>query len=63
MSSLAFADVLESAREAGTSRFSAANIANALDLQHQDLAILAGVHATRCALTLNLPSSRPPCVT
>jgi hypothetical protein len=44
MSSLAFADVLESAREAGTSRFSAANIARALDLQYQDLATLAGVH-------------------
>lgn len=44
MPSSAFADVLESAREAGTSRFSAANIADALDIQFQDLATLAGVH-------------------
>jgi hypothetical protein len=44
MSSTAFAEVLESAREAGTSRFSATRIANALDLQYQELATLAGVH-------------------
>ncbi|GHU04811.1 hypothetical protein FACS1894158_05900 [Betaproteobacteria bacterium] len=44
MSSTAFADVLESVREAGTSRFSAAHIANALNLQYQELATLAGVH-------------------
>ena len=44
MSSIAFSAVLESAREAGTSRFSATNIADALDMQYQDLATLAGVH-------------------
>ena len=44
MASTAFAAVLESAREAGTSRFSAQNIADALGLQYQDLATLAGVH-------------------
>lgn len=42
--SAVFADVLESAREPGTSRLSAANVATILDLQHQDLAALAGVH-------------------
>lgn len=40
----AFADVLESACEEGTSRLSATNIADALGLQYQDLAALAGVH-------------------
>ena len=44
MASTAFADVLESVREAGTSRFSATNVADALGLQYQDLATLAGVH-------------------
>jgi hypothetical protein len=44
MSAIAFTDVLESAREAGTSRLSAANLANILGLQQQDLATLAGVH-------------------
>jgi len=44
MSATTFADVLALAREPGTSRFSATNIANALDLQFQDLATLAGVH-------------------
>lgn len=44
MASAAFADVLTSAREPGTSRFSAANIASALGLQSQDIASLAGVH-------------------
>ncbi|PKP94141.1 MAG: DNA-binding protein [Alphaproteobacteria bacterium HGW-Alphaproteobacteria-16] len=44
MATTAFADVLASAREPGTSRFSAANIANALGLPFQDLAALAGVH-------------------
>lgn len=44
MSAIAFADVLESAREAGTSRLSAANLAHILGLQQQDLATLAGVH-------------------
>jgi RES domain-containing protein len=44
MASTTFADVLESVREAGTSRFSATSIADALDLPHQDLAALAGVH-------------------
>ncbi|MBL8453219.1 MAG: DNA-binding protein, partial [Zoogloea sp.] len=44
MSSIAFSAVLESAREAGTSRLSATNIADALDMQYQDLATLAGVH-------------------
>jgi hypothetical protein len=38
------ADVLESAREAGTSRLSAVNLANVLGLQQQDLATIAGVH-------------------
>ena len=41
---IAFANLLEPAREAGTSRFSAARIADALGVQHQDLAALAGVH-------------------
>lgn len=44
MSAIAFMDVLESAREAGTSRLSAVNLANVMGLQHQDLATLAGVH-------------------
>jgi len=44
MTATAFADVLEMAREAGTSRLSAINIADALGLQYQDLANLAGVH-------------------
>jgi hypothetical protein len=44
MSVIAFADVLESAREVGTSRLSAANLATVLGLQQQDLATLAGVH-------------------
>ena len=44
MGSIAFADVLESGREAGTSRLSATNIADALEMQYQDLAALAGVH-------------------
>ncbi|MEA3643926.1 MAG: DNA-binding protein [Lamprobacter sp.] len=38
-----FADVLESTREPGTSRFSAVGVADMLGLQ-QDLATLAGVH-------------------
>jgi hypothetical protein len=44
MSATAFADVLESAREAGTSHLSAANLASILGLQQQDLATVAGVH-------------------
>ncbi|MGH8821279.1 MAG: DNA-binding protein [Rhodoferax sp.] len=44
MTAIAFANVLESAREAGTSRYSALNIASVLGLQYQDLATLAGVH-------------------
>ena len=44
MSAIAFTDVLESAREAGTSRLSAVNLANVMELQQQDLANLAGVH-------------------
>ena len=44
MSTIAFADLLESAREAGTSRLSATNLTNILGLQQQDLAALAGVH-------------------
>ncbi|WP_172965406.1 DNA-binding protein [Candidatus Thiodictyon syntrophicum] len=39
-----FADVLESTREPGTSRFSAAGVADILGLQQQELAELAGVH-------------------
>ncbi len=39
-----FADILESMREPGTSRFSASSIASILGLQQQDLAELAGVH-------------------
>jgi hypothetical protein len=39
-----FADVLESMREPGTSRFSASGIASLLGLQQQDLALVAGVH-------------------
>ena len=37
-------DILESAREPGTSRFSASRIASILGLQQQELAELAGVH-------------------
>lgn len=44
MNSSAFSHVLELAREEGTSRLSATNIAAALDIQYQDLAALAGVH-------------------
>lgn len=44
MSAIEFADVLASAREDGTSRLSAVNLANVLGLQQQDLAALAGVH-------------------
>lgn len=44
MASTAFAEVLESVREAGTSRFSATGVADALGLPYQDLAALAGVH-------------------
>jgi hypothetical protein len=44
MSSAVFADVLESVREADTSRFSATSIADILDMPYQDLATLAGVH-------------------
>jgi hypothetical protein len=39
-----FADVLESTRDPGTSRFSASSVAAILGLQQQDLAELAGVH-------------------
>ncbi len=39
-----FADVLESTREQGTSRFSASGVADILGLQQQDLAELARVH-------------------
>jgi hypothetical protein len=39
-----FADVLESTREPGTSRFSAVGVAAILGLQQQDIAELAGVH-------------------
>jgi len=39
-----FADVLESTREQGTSRFSALIVADILGLQQQDLAELARVH-------------------
>ncbi|MDR2213048.1 MAG: DUF2384 domain-containing protein [Pseudomonadales bacterium] len=44
MNATAFAHVLESVREAGTSHLSAANLANILGLQQQDLAAMAGVH-------------------
>jgi hypothetical protein len=39
-----FADVLESTREQGTSRFSVLSVADILGLQQQDLAELARVH-------------------
>ncbi|KXX66439.1 hypothetical protein [Marichromatium gracile] len=39
-----FAEMLESTREPGTSRFSAPGVAHLLGLQQQDLAELAGVH-------------------
>ncbi len=39
-----FAEVLESTREPGTSRFSVPGIARLLDLQQHHLAELAGVH-------------------
>ena len=44
MGSTAFGDLLESAREAGTSRLSPTKIADVLEMQYQDLAVLAGVH-------------------
>lgn len=44
MPAAAFADVLESVREAGTSNLSAMNVAQVLGLQYQDLAELAKVH-------------------
>jgi hypothetical protein len=44
MSSAVFADVLESVREADTSRFSATSIADILGMPYQDRATLAGVH-------------------
>lgn len=44
MPAAAFADVLESMREAGTSHLSAMNVAQVLGLQYQDLAELAKVH-------------------
>ncbi|MFC4161994.1 hypothetical protein [Chitinimonas lacunae] len=44
MTTVVFASMLESAREAGTSRFSPANVANILGLQQQELADLARVH-------------------
>jgi hypothetical protein len=61
MASTAFADVLESVREAGTSRFSATNVADALGLQYQDLATLAGVH--RNTLRTHPESTRSGCLT
>lgn len=63
MASTAFADVLESVREAGTSRFSATNVADALGLQYQDLATLAGVHRNTLRTHPNPRGSRPRCVT
>jgi len=39
-----FEEVLESTREPGTSRFSATSVADVLDMPHQELAALAGVH-------------------
>lgn len=44
MNAIVFEDVLLSAREVGTSRLSAAYLADVLGLQQQDLAALAGVH-------------------
>jgi len=44
MSATTLADMLESVREAGTSRLSAKSIADVLGLQYQDLAAMAGVH-------------------
>jgi len=44
VASIAFAKVLDSVRESGTSRFSATSVADVLGLQYQDLASLAGVH-------------------
>jgi len=44
MSATTLADMLESVREAGTSRLSANSIADVLGLQYQDLAAMAGVH-------------------
>ena len=42
--SAVFSDVLESTREPGTARFSAAGVAGLLGLQQQDLAELAKIH-------------------
>jgi hypothetical protein len=58
-----FADVLESTREPGTSRFSASGVAHILGLQQQDLAELAGSIATPCAPILNRQDCSPHCVT
>ncbi|KTT24721.1 DNA-binding protein [Pseudomonas oryzihabitans] len=44
MMSVAFANVLETTREPGTSRFSVSGVATLLGLQQQDLADLARVH-------------------
>src|SRR3546814_17087459 len=55
MASVAFSDVLASAREPGTSRFSAIGMADALGIQFHDLAALAGVHRN----TLRTPPASP----
>ncbi|MBB4844275.1 hypothetical protein HNP55_002811 [Paucibacter oligotrophus] len=55
MDTTAFAEVLEAAREAGTSRFSATYLADALGLQYQDLASLAGVHRNTLRTHPELP--------
>lgn len=44
MASIPFSRLLESMREAGTSRYSVSAIAGLLDLPQQDLALVAGVH-------------------
>ena len=44
MPAAAFADVLDSVREAGTSHLSAMNVAHVFGLQYQDLAEPAKVH-------------------
>ncbi len=44
MPSVAFSHILETTREAGTSRLSASSIAEVLGMPFQDLATLAGVH-------------------
>ena len=59
----AFADILQAAREPGTSRLSASGIADMLGLQQQELAVLAGVHRNTLRTHPNRPGCKPRCAT